>query len=100
MARRLRMTVPRLLYPASPEGRIPNLVITMQNTTTTIVAVLLILCSSGCIRYWEDVNKQQEQNFELADELKWQARDEEMKAKKAQEANTPVPGKPFKPSDF
>ncbi len=72
----------------------------MQTMTTAILTLTLLLTTSGCIRYWEGVNKQQQENFELADELKWQAREDEMKAKKAAEANAPVPDKPFKPSDF
>jgi len=75
----------------------------MQKTTTNILVLALMLGTSGCmatIPYWKSVEKEQQENFELADELKWQQREEAIKAKKAQEANTPAPDKPFKPSDF
>jgi len=52
------------------------------------------------MHYWGEVEKQQQENFLLADELKWQGREEERKAKEAQEATAPVPNKPLKPSDF
>lgn len=72
----------------------------MHQTTTTIIALTLILTASGCMHYWGEVEKQQEENFLLADELKWQGREEERKAKEAQEATAPVPNKPLKPSEF
>jgi hypothetical protein len=65
-----------------------------------LLMLALLLGVPGCIRYWQGIDKMQDENAELQDELKWQTRDEEAEGRKATEENTPPPGAPLNPSEF
>lgn len=71
----------------------------LEKIPVVLLALALLLGASGCMNYWKDVDKLQEENFVAEDQLKWEGRDEAAKDKEAAEANAPADA-PLKPSDY
>jgi hypothetical protein len=72
----------------------------VMRKTIALLMLALLLGVPGCRRYWQGVDKLQDENAELQDELKWQTRDEDAESRKAAEENTPPPDAPLKPGEF
>lgn len=79
-------------------GRARRSTLFCRKAAALLLTLALLLAAPGCIRYWEDVDKLQQENFELQDQLEWQAREEEMKAKKTAEESPSEA--PLKASDY